>query len=74
MKAVLVIDMPNMCHECSLCHHDSECDIIGSVTDDDSVDMRCPLKPLPQKHDNKDKHEYEIGWNDCIEEILDETN
>ena len=30
------------------------------------------LRPLPEKHENKDKHDYEIGWNDCLEEILGE--
>lgn len=27
------------------------------------------FKPMPKKHDNVPKHEYELGWNDCIEEI-----
>lgn len=78
MKAVLVIDMPSMCSECSLCHNDSICDIIGDVTDDDSVDMRCPLKPMPQKMrtdaDDIEENSYWQGWNDCLEEICDETN
>lgn len=30
---------------------------------------KCDLKPMPVKHDNVPKHEYELGWNDCIEEI-----
>lgn len=27
------------------------------------------MKLIPDKHENVDKHEYELGWNDCIEEI-----
>lgn len=48
-KAILVIDMPSMCWECPLCHNDNVCDVIGDVTDDDSVDVRCPLKPMGLK-------------------------
>lgn len=79
MKAILVIDMPNMCWECPLCHNDCVCDIIGDVTDDDSVDVRCPLKPMPQKkigeilikgNTAELVKAYRDGWNDCIDEIL----
>ena len=78
MKAILVIDIPHMCNECPLCHHDNECDIIGTVTDDDSVDLRCPLKPMPEKENtafngyNSYIMHYEEGWNDCIGTILGE--
>lgn len=47
MKALLVIDMPNACHECPMCHFEL-CDIIGDVDEEiDAVDDRCPLKPMP---------------------------
>ena len=75
-KAILVIDMPSMCKECPLCYDDCICDIIGVVTDDDSVDMRCPLRPLPQKVEMDMNEYYEgvaDGWNDCIDTIVGET-
>lgn len=83
MKTILVIDMPSMCKECPLCYDDCICDIIGDVTDDDSVDMRCPLKPLPQKKELEEsgnsliddcKEYYSDGWNACIDEITGEQN
>lgn len=69
MKSILVIDTPYMCYECPLCHNDCVCDIIGDVTDDDSVDMRCPLKPMPKKEIVRGFDRYEEGRNDCIDEI-----
>ena len=48
----------------------------------------CPLKPMPQKNEIKNEEEFmnvcgwmyevqtgmDIGWNDCIEEILNDSN
>ena len=47
----------------------------------------CPLKPMPQKNEIKNEEEFmnvcgwmfevqtgmDIGWNDCIDEIMGET-
>lgn len=76
MKAILIVDMPSMCKECPLCYDDCICDIIGDVTDDDSVDMRCPLRPLPQKVEMDMNEYYEgvaDGWNDCLDALLGEN-
>lgn len=77
MKAILVIDMPDMCWECPLCHNDCVCDIIGDVTDEDCVDMRCPLKPMPEFENAEDLTDmydaaFSSGWNSCLIEILGE--
>ena len=78
MKAILVIDMPDMCWECPLCHNDCVCDIIGDVTDEDCVDMRCPLKPMPEKKKTLDDiyagSGFDRGYNGCIDEILETEN
>ena len=75
MKAILVIDMPDECGECP-CYNDEYtiCQIDGrKVGAFSPVQDWCPLKPMPKKHDNVPKHEYELGWNDCIEEIEGES-
>ena len=80
MKAVVIIDMPTECVECPLCN-DGQCDVQGKYLDDvfNQKDERCPLRPLPEeKKVNPHKmslHEidYAIGWNDCLDEILGET-
>ena len=75
-KSILVIDTPEDCLACP-CFS-----VIGS--EHCSVTMKevglhipkwCPLKPLPKKK-NTDFHPnivYANGWNDCLDEILGET-
>ena len=86
MKAILVIDMPKSCEECILCRDGYLCKILGDV--DESVengtkDLRCPLKPLPQKKEIDENHKmakwdddcniaYNCGYNTCLEDILGE--
>ena len=80
-KAVLVIDMPESCRDCScFSNHYSDmcCKGAGNRTINYPfpVDFRqdwCPLKPLPEK-DNGDyvlqySQGYQEGWNDCIRAI-----
>lgn len=76
MKAILVIKMPKSCFACPLwdeSDYADGCMVFRRRTHDiDHGEQReewCPLKPMPAKHDNVPKHEYELGWNDCIEEI-----
>ena len=80
MKAILVIDMPKGCCECNcaidLCH--------GTIPSQEWYNKRpswCPLKPIPEKKEIKNIFQYrglaeqyrKEGWNECIEEILGET-
>lgn len=77
MKAVLVIDMPKICRECSLkrglfCGANGK-DLYGFYTK--GIADWCPLKPLPREREVNmmKQNEYEValneGWNDCLEEI-----
>lgn len=74
-KAILVIDMPNKCGECSL-----RMAMICTPTmkDIDSVNAKmewCPLRKVPQKWDeNKaltwENKKFIDGRNACIDEIM----
>ena len=68
-KAILVIDEPKYCAECSCWFCAPLQREMGIWSLQNGKPMDCPLKPMPVKHDNVPKHEYELGWNDCIEEI-----
>ena len=77
MKAVLVIDMPDMCLNCDLYAFQS-CYPLQRRINRDGLKMVdkpewCPLKDLPQKK-NTDFHPnivYANGWNDCLKEITE---
>ena len=84
-KAILVIDnMPNTCEECELKYLDTgddayfgpnvfRCVIDGSEICKDDRHYDCPLKPIPEKELIwNDDDDYQMGWNDCIDEILGE--
>ena len=50
MKAILVIDMPKDCLECSLSHNgDFYCVVTGNNCCDKGRSKGCPLKLLPKK-------------------------
>lgn len=89
MKAILVIDMPSDCYHCQLhdyeyrwCYGKDESSVL---TEEDIESKRvegCPLKPMPEKKERESwgDNEYAIynnlhkmGWNDCIDYILGET-
>lgn len=79
MKAILVIDVPmlydgrHLCNECPIwnnehcfCQYDFNMKTKG-----------CPLKPIPQKMKHEDEIDYEYGYidgrNELIDEIMGET-
>ena len=79
MKAILVIDMPTRCEDC-ICYRQPKYEYIGDcgvtlrpLTSAERVNRPswCPLKHLPQKHDEGIMREQK-GWNRCLEEILGE--
>lgn len=70
MKVVMTMDIPVSLRE--LIGEDVGIHIFNPKSQEYIMTEYATIKPLPQKHDNKDKHEYELGWNDAIEEILDE--
>ena len=85
MRAMLVIEMPDMCNECPMCS--AETGFLGDITrsecrianrdnmvylDGMAVPVWCPLKPLPEPKEIEFEWlegEYENGWNDCLKEI-----
>ena len=85
-KAILVIDMPKCCSECKFLNDNydyPECIITGETRGynfrvrEKKMD-KCPLKPVPAKEceggtwtaDGYIEDGFPIGWNACIEEIL----
>ena len=49
MKAILVIDMPTNCNECTLLNYEYGCPIIGATGDrSKGRSVVCPLKPMPE--------------------------
>lgn len=88
MKAILVIDMPMSCAECTLrtsleanylyCIATLPRLKIDPMTASHIKEHKCPLKPMPEKNTwciTKNGHvtEYAEGWNACVEEIMGET-
>ena len=85
-KAVLVIDMPNVCWQCPFCEtwdvipsvEEYSCTVKNIEVDKYRKPDWCPLKPMPRMrftymdHDNDAILNYNNGWNDCIGKIVDE--
>ena len=86
-KAILVIDMPESCSKCPLFggyYADMCCEGMNnrSINYPYLEDFRqdwCPLKQLPNKRNVNNiwtmggciSDDYSVGWNACINEILD---
>ena len=77
-KAILVMDMPDVCYDCPLCENDSGCMAVGNslieVFTDREKPEWCPLKPLPEKAEltfvDHGQDQIAMGWNSCIDELL----
>ena len=81
-KAILVMDMPSGCVNCSLYGYAvSRCNakdkFQNNISDDFKPDW-CPLKPMPEKkmiemvqedYDGGYSHGFTHGFNACIDEI-----
>jgi len=83
-KAILVIDMPDSCWNCSLIiKKENGCKVCPvtncTLISRDGKFTWCPLKPMPEKRNVNDiwtmggciGDDYSVGWNTCINEILD---
>lgn len=86
MRAILVVEMPQGCMVCPICH---ESEMSGEYMCDGrnieeylmgfygSKPDWCPLKPIPQKMEYEGEIDYEYGYidgrNECIDEIMGET-
>ncbi len=83
-KAVLVMDMPESCADCSCSFFERDnpkLNLICGATGEDANNVgkpdRCPLIPMPEKIDiHKAKTEtvanWIEGWNACIDAITGE--
>lgn len=84
-KAVLIMDMPESCFGCNLCHIDYEeeratCQAYETVKEVNSGTFKkpnwCPLRELPEKkkltYADWGTENKVNGWNDCLDEILKE--
>ena len=76
MKAVLVIDMPDIpknCMSCPLIEYHREYSVIcRHYQTGDTRPTWCPLRPLPKKlppNELGNMSIYKSGWNDCLKEI-----
>lgn len=76
MKAVLVIDMPEVCYDCPCYFDDLEmCKKHRKRANAMEKPSWCPLKPLPStRNDDMEERGFNIGmfnygWNECIKEI-----
>ena len=79
-KAILVIDMPDNCRECTLCDEDhityrDYCRITNNYILAMEKPEWCPLKPAPKKVKvmyGDDSQDWDKGYNSCVEEIVGE--
>ena len=76
-KAVIVVDMPNGCHDCTVFDHKLCCRIGGRWSQERSRLKGCPLKPMPEKAEltfiDHGQDQIAMGWNACIDAILEGT-
>lgn len=77
-KAVLVMDMPSSCSECPCCYF-PRCEVLEkSLKTSEIYECKpdwCPLRKLMEKKEirlDHALHEYESGYNACIDELLKE--
>lgn len=74
-KALIVIDVPD---HLDITQFKVDCKLVNKVyINYPSMDNKLlDLKPMPQKKEKDNSNElnlgYELGWNDCIDEILGE--
>lgn len=86
-KAILVMDMPESCFGCNFLYCDGDtnldsCQAREKARPVDSATYEkpdwCPLRELPEKipdlehgYENVDKSIIRIGWNACLDTILE---
>lgn len=85
-KAILVMDMPDRCCNCPM-NFWNNCGILQYNWQPHRIENpsterlpNCPLRPVPEKidmyksitQDPDYSAEYGFGYNDCIDEILEE--
>ena len=79
-KAVLVMDMPRCCDECSVICEQYYSAVKNESFNNNMKPNNCPLREVPQKKDETKSDwfyeqmvsAYAQGYNKCIDEILGE--
>lgn len=82
-KAILVIDMPDNCNDCTFCYYSDGkipiCFHTNFVIDEPKGTPEwCFLKPMPRmkftyvNYDDDATANYNRGWNDCLKKIKGE--
>lgn len=82
-KAILVIDMPDNCHDCTFCYYsDGKVPIcshtLWAIDEPKAIPKWCFLKPMPRMkftyigYDDDATANYNRGWNDCLKKIKGE--
>ena len=76
-KAVLIMDMPENCFKCKL-QNWANCKITNKCHVGEYRPDWCPLRELPEKipdpehgYENVEKSIIRIGWNACLDMILE---
>ena len=87
-KGIIVVDMPENCRKCCACASYPVsifsvraywCPITNcAIFKPDTKHDWCPIKPLPEKMDYQSRHgllqeQIMVGWNMCIDKILEDT-
>lgn len=83
-KAILVMDIPKSCGECSICAswqksafsaREYWCPVMDNKdVEPNKKPVWCPLKEVPKKKKDTlmtNYSRYVQGWNDCIDRILE---
>lgn len=86
-KGILLVDMPSSCSCCNFTKtktvrtfYDEEdekyCTLTGYCVEYINKDKRCPIIEIPNKQsgaDEKDDYEFgiQVGWNACLNKILE---
>ena len=83
MKVILVFDKPNYCYECPCYYEDKDkCEVRNQrAIADIGIPSWCPLRPLPERKDEGsvlkplpfEVYMYRYGFNECLDEIVGET-
>ena len=84
-KAIAIFEMPDVCCECPCLSREQNGNCYCGMTFEEIKDAIfvnkpdwCPLRPMPdRKEEGYPNDDYTIGkadgWNDCLDEILGET-
>lgn len=87
-KSILVMDTPDSCCQCKFSGADGDCcclkeNIVSDsnmISEEEYLNKKpdwCPLQDAPKKKDknayhNEHERGYLDGWNDCLDQILNE--